>query len=374
MVSRAIAVNTATAAQHIGNTMRSGNNLWGQVHTLLLTPLKKRMGMFMESKVLVGKYNSDDVIYNSSSGGAFTVLYEYAVEHDFVVYGVRFDENFKVIHSRATTKGECENFRKSKYVLSNLNNSFQQVESDLSSNRNVLFSGSPCQCAGLLNYLKVKQVDITRLLVVDIICHGAPNQNIFDLYRLENEKRANDYWARFRFKGKYSQNGIVNSRSSEITYKSGVFKYNTRNNDPFLKGYYGRLFYRKSCAECPFAKPERISDITLGDAWGIEQSKPEWDSKKGISLILLNTEKAVQLIPVLYSKMELIESNIKWAIDNNSQLIKPTDMHKNRDIFFKLFPKIGLYAAVNRSMRIPFWKHVIRKIKCSQLRLSKHLF
>lgn len=319
--------------------------------------------MEMKTKVIIGKYRSEDVIYNSSSGGAFTVLYEYAIENDYVVYGVKFDNDFKVQHSRATTIKECEEFRKSKYVLSDMKSTYQQIGQDLKNDKYVLFTGTPCQCAGVLNYLKVKHIEASKLLVVDLICHGGPNQLVFDQYRIENEKLMGDDWFRFRFKEKYSENGKVNSRTAGIDYKSGKFIHKTISNDPFLKGYYNRLFYRKSCKECPFAKPDRISDITIGDAWGIEKSRPEWDSSAGISLIILNTKKGMDLLPKFEKKMELIESSLKWAVDNNSQLGKPTEMHINRDVFFKLLPKIGFEEAVERSLKISIWKRCVRKIR-----------
>lgn len=319
----------------------------------------------MKSKVIVGKYKSDDVIYNSSSGGAFTVLYEYAITNDYAVYGVKYDVDFKVKHSRAISKEECEEFRKSKYVLSDLKEIYQLVEQDLKSGKSVLFTGTPCQCLGIINYLTLKCVDTSKMLIVDLICHGAPNQKIFDEYRHENQRLMGDDWSRFRFrfKGKYSQDGVVNSRSAEIYYKSGKFSYRTIKNDPFLKGYYSRLFYRKSCAECPFAIPKRVSDITIGDAWGIEKKKPEWDSVKGVSLILINTKKGLCLLSEFQSKMELIESDIEWAVNNNSQLGKPTEMHKKRNLFFKLLPQIGFQEAVEKATKISVWRKCVRNIK-----------
>lgn len=319
----------------------------------------------MNTKVIIGKYKSEDVIYASSSGGAFTVLYEYAIANNYAVYGVKFDQDFKVKHSRATTIDECEEFRKSKYVLSDMKPIYEQVAQDLRNNKFVLFTGTPCQCAGIFNYIQLKHIEMDKLLLVDLICHGAPNQKIFDEYRLENQKQMKDDWFRFRFrfKGKYSQNGTVNSRSAELYYKSGRFSYRTIANDPFLKGYYSRLFYRKSCAQCPFASPSRISDITIGDAWGIEKLKPEWNSVRGISLVLLNSPKGKIMLPEFEKKMILIESDIEWAINNNSQLGKPTEMHAGRDKFFKLLPKVGFQTAVEKSMKISLWTRGLRKFK-----------
>ena len=317
----------------------------------------------MNTKVIIGKYRSEDVIYASSSGGAFTVLYEYAIANNYSVYGVKFDKNFKVKHSRATTIEECEEFRKSKYVLSDMKLIYYQVESDLRNGKYVLFTGTPCQCEAISNYIQLRHIETEKLLLVDLICHGAPNQKIFDEYRLENQNQMKDDWFRFRFRGKYAQNGIVNSRSAELYYKSGKFSYRTIKNDPFLKGYYGRLFYRKSCAECPFANPKRISDITIGDAWGIESSKSEWNSSRGVSLVLLNTQKGLTLLSEFQNKMEWVDSDLEWAVKNNSQLGRPTEMHRNRAVFFKYFHELGFQQAVEKAMSVPLWKKCVRKIK-----------
>lgn len=319
----------------------------------------------MNTKVIIGKYKSENVIYASSSGGAFTVLYEYAIANGYAVYGVKFDKDFKVKHSRATTLEGCEEFRKSKYVLSEMKSIYSQVVSDLKNGKSVLFTGTPCQCAAISNFMLLQHIETEKLLLVDLICHGAPNQKIFDEYRLEDQKRMNDDWFRFRFrfKGKYSQNGIVNSRSAELYYKSGQFSYRTIENDPFLKGYYSRLFYRESCAECPFASPNRISDITIGDAWGIEKSKPEWNSVEGVSLILLNSSKGKLLLPEFEKKMTVFDSNIDWAVNNNSQLGNPTEMHTNRDTFFKLLPKVGFQNAVEKATKLSLRKRGLRRAK-----------
>ncbi|WP_159427412.1 coenzyme F420 hydrogenase/dehydrogenase beta subunit N-terminal domain-containing protein [Streptococcus equinus] len=158
----------------------------------------------MNTKVIIGKYKSEDVIYASSSGGAFTVLYEYAFANNYLVYGVKFDKDFKVKHSRATTIEECEEFRKSKYVLSDMKSIYHQMASDLGNGKSVLFTGTPCQCAAISNYLQLKHIETDKLLLVDLICHGAPNQRIFDEYRRENQNDklfvGSDYKGTDRFK------------------------------------------------------------------------------------------------------------------------------------------------------------------------------
>ena len=135
-----------------------------------------------EQKVYAGIHKSKSVCFGSSSGGAFTALYEECIREGFTVYGVRWGEEFKVQHDCAYTAEECQRFRKSKYVLSDINGSYAKIEKQLIEGRKILFSGTPCQCAALKKYLAVKRTSTANLLIIDIVCHGAPSQKVFDEY------------------------------------------------------------------------------------------------------------------------------------------------------------------------------------------------
>lgn len=317
-----------------------------------------------KSEVWVGRYKSQNVIFDSSSGGAYTAIYKTLLKENYIFYGVRWSENFQVIHDIAKTEQGCENFRKSKYVLSDTNKVFSKIEGHLVNSEKVCFSGTPCQCAALLAYLNSKHIRCDNLIVVDIICHGAPNQYLFDKYISEKiGSKSNITGYIYNFKNKTPYSGKVNSRSAEMISPQGESYILDSQNDPFIKAYYGRLFYRPACGDCRFARPERVSDITIGDAWHIERDYPEWNSLAGVSLILLNSPKGKSLFDDIKKQMEVKKMNIAWAVETNAQLSKPTQMHPKREKFFSLLENNPFEVAVSKSMDGSVFRRVARRIK-----------
>ena len=321
-----------------------------------------------KQQAYVGKHESNDVCFNSSSGGAFTALYEIAIREKYVVYGVKWGLDFKVQHDRASNEDECKTFRKSKYILSDTNGCFQKISNDLTSGQKVLFSGSPCQCAALHMYLKAKKISDNNLIIVDIVCHGAPCQKVFNKY-LNELQPYNKSIFEFRFKNKIEYCGQVNSRTAQVIFGDGKTIILDSKTDPFMKGYYGRLFYRVSCGSCKFARIERPSDITLGDAWHIEDIYSDLDSLSGVSLILSNSQKGEKFISEIFDVMHLRKVDVEWAHKANAQLNSPTIMHKNRNIFFKELDIAGFEKAVAIAMNVPFRNKVMTRMKSFAMRL-----
>lgn len=319
---------------------------------------------FEDEAAWAGIHKSSEVVFNSSSGGAFSAIYTLALEQGFRVYGVAFDEALKVKHLSAVTAEECNAFRKSKYVLSDTNGCFSKVSQGLQDGEKIFFAGAPCQCAALIRFLQFKNIDTENLLVADIICHGAPSQKVFDSYREEIEKTGKvGNLLRYTFRNKEKVNGKTNSRSAKLEFSGGEKRTVDATTDSFLRGYYARLFYRSACGHCRFAKPERVSDITLGDAWGITSIFSEWDPLQGVSLILANTPKGEYWVQGIKPHMELRPVTMDWAVSANEQLRCPTKVHPNRAVFFKLWPRKGFAFAVNRAIRGSFAERVMRKIK-----------
>lgn len=310
-----------------------------------------------------GVHNAEGVVDKSASGGAFTAIYKEMLEVGTNIWGVKFDENFQAIHDSTKDEHECELFRKSKYILSNTNSCYSKIEKQLKNDERVLFTGTPCQCAALHNYLDFKKIKKERLLVVDLICHGAPNQQLFDDYKEELENKEGKKIVSFSFRNKEPHNGKINSRTAKIVFDSGESKIVGIEDDPFLKGYYSRLFYRPSCAHCQFARIERVSDLTIGDAWQIEDIYPNWDSLNGVSLTLVNTEKGRVFFEKLKHQMTLERVEVEWAKKTNSQLVRPTEMHKKRKKFFGLRRKYGFEKAVRIATKRSFVRRVLSRCK-----------
>ena len=129
-------------------------------------------------------------VKKSRSGAAFAAISDYILETGGVVYGAGYGEHFKVIHKRAMTKAERDEFRGSKYVQSDLTGVFRTVKEDLRQGRTVLFSGTPCQTSGLNSYVGERLRK--NLLLIDIVCHGTPGPNLWRDFLVYLEKKQGD--------------------------------------------------------------------------------------------------------------------------------------------------------------------------------------
>lgn len=283
----------------------------------------------------VGKLKNSEEVLQSASGGAFWSIVNILLSRNYICSGVKFDINFIVRHSFARQIDDCTLFRKSKYIQSDTTDIYRTIKTMLSNGNKILFSGTPCQVSALRNYVG----DNDNLFLIDIICHGVTSQAVFNAELNYLESKHKSTIKEFEFKTKSNKFGIINTRRALITLENGKSKIIDKYNDPFLRGYYTRLFYRESCKTCPFAKFSRSGDITIGDAWDIETIYPDFKSLSGISLILFNTEKGYKLLPEMKQNMDLRIVDGNWAKTHNEQLRQPTKLHPNHNLFFESFYK-----------------------------------
>lgn len=312
-------------------------------------------------KSYVGVHMHEQV-FKSASGGAFWALCELLIPMGYVVAGVKFSSDFQVVYDIAFSMEEAEQFRKSKYVMANTNNIFKHVKKLIRDGQKVVFTGTPCEVAACKKVVG----DNPNLLLVDLVCHGAPNQGIFDKEIEFLQSKHQGKCSFFEFKNKKPISGKVNCRSVRYVINGKEF-ISTTGKDPFLKGYFSRLFYRPSCMECQFANPKRVGDITLADAWHVDEIYPDLDDLSGVSSLLFNTEKGLAFLPNLTKKLHLREVPVKWAISSNQQLQHPTELHKNRSLFFKLCEQKGFAYAVEKATHRPFLSRLLNKL-CRILR------
>lgn len=228
------------------------------------------------------KHKNENIRAASRSGGVFTALSDIVLDNGGVVYGCALNESFQAIHKRAITKEERDAFRGSKYVQTQIGNSLKDVESDLKNGLTVLFSGAPCQIHGLINYLKLKNVDSSNLLTVEILCHGAPSPRVWNDFIVNNFDIEKINSVDFRDKKNFGWRDHVET----ITVEGK--EISSRN---YTKLFYSHLGLRQSCFYCYYKKTERVSDITIGDFWRIENNDKEFDDDKGVSLVKVNTKK-----------------------------------------------------------------------------------
>lgn len=263
-------------------------------------------------------------IMNSRSGAAFVALSDYVLEHSGVVYGVGYEDHFRAVHKRAVTKGERDEFRKSKYVQSDLKDVFRQVKEDLKNGCLVLFSGTPCQTSGLRSYIGKSLQD--NLLLVDIVCHGVPSPYVWRDYLDYVEKQKGEKAKIVNFRDKALFGWQIHKESilfgSGDIYTSASFKYL----------FYKHVMLRRSCGVCHFTNLTRPSDITIGDFWGWQKSVPGFnDDDKGVSLVLVNTVKGRSLFEKIKSELDVRQVILENCLQPN--LMHPSMEHPDRDKF-----------------------------------------
>ena len=264
-------------------------------------------------KVFAAKNKNEEIRLKSSSGGIFTLLAESIIQEGGVVFGARFDESWNVIHDYTEAIEGLEAFRGSKYVQSRIGKSFQQVESFLKTGRKVMFTGTPCQVAGLKKYLRK---EYENLLTVDFVCHGVPSPLVWQEYLnkvicskkefsgntdLLFDKRAPEItgisfrdklngWKKFGFVV-YAKCSSEKDINKGLSTESRVLLHEPFYENVFMKGFLCDIFLRPSCYACPAKSGKSGADITLGDFWGIENHFPKFDDDKGISLVMIQTQK-----------------------------------------------------------------------------------
>jgi len=277
-----------------------------------------------------GAWNLNEKIREqSSSGGIFTVLAESILNREGIVVGAAFDSDLKLKHVIVNTLEELSLLRGSKYLQSDLSDVLIPIRNFLKEGKRVLFTGTPCQVAGLNTFLKSHKYE--NLITCDIVCHGTPSPKIFGKYISENEEKEKQKVKSISFKDKSSGWKIYNQR---LTF-SNKEKLIPAMQTSFMKGFLQNLYLRPSCHSCPFSGIPRVADITLGDYWGVSKSYPELDDDKGTSLILINSSKGEQLFSQVADKLYYKETTFESAIARNSCIIKHVAPHKKREQFFK---------------------------------------
>lgn len=293
-------------------------------------PIEKKLSVIENQKAYAAVHNSLDVLEKSTSGGAFTAIAEAVFGMGGVVYGVTMQDDMQVKHIRVENRSDLGILRGSKYIQSDTADTYQKVERDLRAGTKVLYSGTPCQIDGLKHFL---QKDYTNLYTVDIVCHGVGSQGYFNRYMEFAESR-------------YGNIKILKFRSKEFdgwSCGSGEFCVEgilgTRKKIPFrdFDNYYYSYFlsgdiYRMCCYTCKYANIRRPGDFTLGDYWGVEALKLSLSTRRGCSLLLVNSEKAekmMKLISGIYN-LQLVETSIEQATHCNKQLNAPSPLPESR--------------------------------------------
>lgn len=337
-------------------------------------------------KVYAAINKDEEVRKQSSSGGIFTALAEQVIKQGGVVFGARFDERWQVKHDYTETMEGLAAFRGSKYVQSRIGNTYQEAEQFLKVGRKVLFSGTPCQIAGLRNYLR-KEYD--NLLAIDFICHGVPSPMVWRRYLKEEVARQCDRknsvlshpiheedvlvegisfrdktmgWKKFSFALTLS---TTNGSGDKIQFCS----CSPMTKNEYLRGFMSNVYLRPSCYSCAFKCLKSKSDITLGDFWNIRLYNKHLDDNQGLSLMLLNNSRGLCLANAIRSEVAFY-SIPNYDINSNFALMNSVVASNKRSCFYDLYNTHDSFIGLIRDILKLNFKE---KVKLYMLKIKRRL-
>ncbi len=282
---------------------------------------------YPKAYAIKNKINKD--ILNSSSGGVFIAIAKYIIKENGVVFGAAYDENNNVNHISVEREEDLFKLQGSKYVQSNILNTFKDAKESLDKGKKVLFSGTPCQIRGLKNFL-LKDYD--NLITCDLVCHGVPSQKLFKTYLKSLEEKYQKKIKKYDFRNKDKKGWGL---TAKVTFEDGKSKYINSDFDSYYSNFLDCNTYRESCYNCKFTTTNRNTDITLADYWGILSIHNDFYDEKGVSLILVNSKSGLDLLNNIADNIELIETDLNYAITKNKNLIQPSVRPEKRNNIYK---------------------------------------
>ena len=300
---------------------------------------------------------NEQIRLQSSSGGIFTELAAYVIQHGGVVFGAAFDDKWNVHHVCVDTVEGLDRLRGSKYVQSTIGETYSFVKAYLQDGKIVLFTGTPCQISGIYSFLNK---DYDNLITQDIVCHGAPSPKVWEKYVKFREIKAKSKISRVFFRNKefgwktFSLSFQFANRSKYVQ----IFK-----KDVYMQGFISNLYLRPSCYNCSFKTKVRLSDITLADFWGIQNVIPEMDDDRGVSLVAVNSEKGRKLFDAIKKNLVYKSVDIEQAIKYNTAMTESAPLHRNRKKFFRNISQSPFDGIIEKHLKSTFVIRFLGKMK-----------
>lgn len=308
-------------------------------------------------ETLAAKTDDEAVRANSSSGGVFSVVAQRVISEGGVVFGAAFNDKWEVEHIGVESVGQLSRLRGSKYVQSRIGSAYAEVRRHLKEGRKVLFSGTPCQIAGLRKFLR-RGYD--GLVTIEVLCHGAPSPGVWEKWLTETVARQCDKntvsprpncqrdslieaisfrnkrlgWKKYSFALALS---VPDGHGKKIQFTlAKPFIENA-----FMRGFLSNLYLRPSCHDCHFRGDGFFADITLGDLWGVNVFLPQLDDDRGTSIVMVNTQKGVEYTHGLCVMHRLSAEQVEEATHYNGGFHRHAAPHPKRQQFFRNYVKTG---------------------------------
>lgn len=282
-----------------------------------------------DQRAFLLQHRDSTVLHQSASGGAFTAIASYVIRKGGVVFGAAYTDGFVVAHQYVEREEDLKIFRNSKYVQSEMRNAFAEAKKFLRDGRLVCFSGVPCQLEGLLRYLR-KPYD--NLITVDVLCHSITSPKVFRMYvEAQKQKYGNDITnIMFRDKDpygyKYSQMSVY--KGSKQVYREGV------DTDVYLRSFFSDVNVRPSCFDCKFKKQHHLTDFSIWDCFDVYKFSKDFDNDKGVTRLLVNTDKGLHIIESLKNEAMIMEIPVDKAVIGVKEMFHSVKTNPVRSRFF----------------------------------------
>lgn len=304
-----------------------------------------------------GYARDENIRLYSSSGGIFSIFAKAILDMQGVVFGATLDDEHVCHHIFIECVSDLYKLQGSKYVQSSIEDCYLKVKDYLQKGRKVLFSGTACQCAGLKAFLRK---EYENLFLIDILCHGVPSPKVWERYLHSMEKK---YGASI---------SKINFRTKKFGWKDWAIKLIFNDNreyekkkseDSFINLFLSNISLRPSCYNCEFKKLERPSDVTLGDAWGIERTMPCLDDDKGTSAIIVHTEKGMKIFKYIQKSLIFNEIDIDMLLPPYADSRKSVMPHPNRKKFFRRLNQGASWEDLYKVNKLTLYDRVVNKMR-----------
>lgn len=282
----------------------------------IVCPILHNNSFKLNNKIYACKNKDDEIRKISSSGGIFSAIAKYVIGHNGYVVGAAFSNDYyNVHHVIIDNEEDLALLRGAKYIHSNIESTFKEIKKLLVSNIIVLFSGTPCQIAGLKSFLHHQEY--INLICVDVVCHGVPRTGVYQWYIKTLEKKYNSKVIFVTFRDK--KNGWRNS-SVVFKFENGKDLSMPSTDNSYMRGYINNLYIRLSCTKCKFKNFQSGSDFTLSDFWGSSELRKYKKDNIGVSVVSVNTEKGAKIFNIIKDQLNdvsLIDKGVAYVFNEN---------------------------------------------------------
>ena len=321
------------------------------------------------SKAYAVVSNDSEVRSRSTSGGVFPLVANLMLKEGGIVYGVAFDgDTRQVVFKSVMNSHDIGPICGSKYVQAYPHAAYLEISKRLAESRvPILFAGTPCQVAGLKNFLSISGVPQDNLYLVEVICHGVPSRLAFERFMEQFKFRISTVVFRSKIKGWYDY-------KMEVNDIEGKNRLRSQRVPAYLMGFLKSLYNRRSCQECKFRNGITLADLTIGDCWGIEKKYPDMFDNKGASLVITRTGKGRELLLRITDSVDCREYDWGIAISDNPSLVRSPRQHPSREEFFKrMCGRAHFDREVKKLLKITFGWRVQRFITSRAVRFGKYI-